>query len=187
MILKKIAKLADKLVSQSQRINSSKLMLENVRMSLDLLRHPSIWQSQGMHNRLEGTPFPDMNRKINFLTGNYWPTDYIFNYKRSSVIYNAPHSWALPFWNTPLTYYHSFASYWCGGLSTHSSHYIQLVCLYSSTKAQFLASALSLLPLCSNTEDNTFPVLKNWAFLLLSFLWHKVYANATKSSMYSWH
>lgn len=73
LIRGEIAKLSRKLVSLYQRMDCANFTIEDIKMSLDLLKHRSVCISQKVDSRLEGPFRPAMDWKMDIPTYDYKP------------------------------------------------------------------------------------------------------------------
>lgn len=87
MIPGAIDKLRIKLVPLSQWMDNADLTSDDIRMSLCLLKHPSVCLSQGLYGQLKGPPRPAMDRKMGTSADDHGPSYSVTNSRLSSAIY----------------------------------------------------------------------------------------------------
>lgn len=83
-------------------MGSANLAIDNICMSLDLMKHHSVCLYIEVNARLEAPLWPARDRKMDIATGDHGPTDSKNNHKRASATYHTAHSEPLQFSNTPF-------------------------------------------------------------------------------------
>lgn len=160
MVLGKIDKPATKLLTITQQKDSSDVTFDDIRISLHLLKHRSVYISQEVDIWLKGPPCLAMDCKMDIRTSDNGPSDSSSNYRSSLTTYQNAHSGIY------LLFKHSFFCYsiafyrhkWC---SAHFFNCIRLLALYSKPKRNSLAVAWPLLPRCSGPANKLYLVMKS--------------------------
>lgn len=80
-------------------MNSSIIIFDNIRMSLDLPKRCPICFSQSVEDWLKRPSLPAIAQKKDILTGNQVPVESSSSYRRSSATYHIAHSEPLPYPN----------------------------------------------------------------------------------------
>lgn len=103
-----IALLTMKNFTPSQRLDSASLTFDNIRMSLELLKHRSVCLYQEINARMGGLSYPAMNQRMNTLADDQGPSISNTTFRLPFGTYRIAHSGFLPF---PNTTFHAIPPY----------------------------------------------------------------------------